>query len=65
MLRNLCKCMRPNAFFIELSAYMTSDEPSGLRGREGEGEREGGREGGRGRGRGREGEREGERHTVP
>ena len=32
--------MRPNAFFMELSAYMTSEDPSGLE-REGEREEEG------------------------
>ena len=65
MLRNLWRCMSPNAFFMELSAYITSDDPSGLleggggrEGGRGEGGREGGREGG-----GREGGREGDRQS--
>ena len=49
--------MRPNAFFMELSAYMTSEDPSGLE-REGERERE---EGGGGGGGGRWEKREGKR----
>ncbi len=49
MLRNLCKCISPNPFFKEHSAYLTSAAPSGLGGEErrGEGGREGGREGGK------------------
>ena len=39
-LRNLWRCISPNPFFMEASAYLTSAAPSGLRHRERERERD-------------------------